>query len=88
MAEAYALKEGLMLAQHIGCKLPDRCWVHVPSIIQSDCTEVVQTMKDGGFSTNSAAVLYDECNIIWSGFRDISIEHCSREAYHIRQHMN
>jgi len=27
-----------------------------------------------------AAVLYDECNIIWSGFQDISIEHCSREA--------
>ena len=71
MAEAYALKEGLMLAQHIGC---DRL------IFESDCMEVVQTIKDGGFSTNLAAVLYDECNIIWSGFQDISIEHCSREA--------
>jgi hypothetical protein len=41
--------------------------------------EVVQTMENGGFSANSAATLYDECNIIWSGFQDISIEHCSRE---------
>lgn len=42
--------------------------------------EVVQTMKDGGFSATSAAALYDECNIIWSRFQDISIEHCSREV--------
>ena len=40
MAEAYALKEGLMLAQHIGCNR---------LIIQSDYMEVVQTMNDGGF---------------------------------------
>ena len=58
MAEAYALKEGLMLAQHIGCNR---------LIFESDCMEVVQTMKHGGFLKNLAAVLYDECNIIWSG---------------------
>jgi hypothetical protein len=62
MAEAYAMKEGLMLAQHIGCNR---------LIIQSDYMEVVDTMKDGGFTANSAATLYDECNIIWSGFQDI-----------------
>lgn len=71
MAEAYALKEGLMLAQYIGCNR---------LIIQSDCMEVVEIMKDGGFLANSAAAIYDDCNIIWSGFQDISIEHCSREA--------
>jgi ribonuclease HI len=71
LAEAYALKEGLMLAQHIGCN---------QLIIQSDRMEVVETMKDGGFTTNSAAAVYDECNIIWSGFQDITIEHCNREA--------
>jgi hypothetical protein len=59
MAEAYALKEGLMLAQHIG---------YNRLIIRSDCMEVVDTMKDGGFTVNSAAALYDEFNIIWSGF--------------------
>lgn len=71
MAEAYALKEGLMLAQRIGCN---------KLIIQSDCMEVVQIMQDRGFSANSAAPIYDECNIMWSGFQEISIEHCSREA--------
>jgi len=71
MAEAYALKERLMLAQPIGCNR---------LIIQSNCMEVVQTMKDGGFTANSATALYDECNIIWSRFQDIMIEHCNREA--------
>jgi hypothetical protein len=42
--------------------------------------EVVETMKDGGFSGTSAAALYDECITIWSGFQEISIEHCSRDA--------
>jgi len=42
--------------------------------------EDVETMKDGGFSTTSAMAVYDECNIIWSGFQDISIEHCNRDA--------
>ena len=55
MAEAYALKEGLMLTQHIGCNR---------LTVQSDYMEVVETMNNGGFSANSAAALYDECNII------------------------
>jgi len=42
MAEAYALKEGLLLAQHVG---ENRL------IIQSDCMEMVETMKDGGRQT-------------------------------------
>jgi ribonuclease HI len=70
MAEAYALKEGLMLAQRIGCN---------KLIIQSDCMEVVQIMQGGGFSANSAAPIYDECNNLWSGFQEITIEHCNRE---------
>ena len=71
MAEAYALKEGLLLAQHIGGNR---------LVIQRGCMEVVETMKEGGFSANSAAAIYDECIIIWSGFQEISIEHCSRDA--------
>jgi len=66
MAEAYALKEGLMLAQHIGCNR---------LIIQSNCMKVVQIMMEGGFSANLAAAVYDDCNTIWSGFQDISIKH-------------
>jgi ribonuclease HI len=71
MQEAYALREGLMLAQHIGCN---------QIIIQSDCMEVVMITQDEGFIANSAAAIYDECNTIWSGFQDIKIGHCNREA--------
>jgi len=71
MAEAYALKECLMLAQFIGCNRP---------ILQSDCMGVVETIKDGGFSATLAASLNDECNIIWNGFQKISIEHYNRDA--------
>lgn len=78
MAEAYSLKEGLMLAQYIGCNR---------LIVQSDCMEVVQMMDNGGFSATLAAALYDECNIIWSGFQDISIEHCSREVNQVAQNL-
>jgi len=59
MAEAYALKEGLMLAQHVGANR---------LIIQSDCMEVVEIMTAGGFTANSAAAIYDECDTVWGGF--------------------
>ena len=70
IVEAYALKEGLSLAQHIGSNR---------LVIQADCMEV-ETMKEGGFSANSTATIYDECNTVWSGFQEISIEHYSRDA--------
>ena len=52
--EVYALREGLLLAQHIGCQ-----WL----IIHSDCLEVVDTMKQGGVSA-----IYDECMALWQDF--------------------
>jgi hypothetical protein len=55
MAEAFALKEGLMLAQYIGGNR---------LIVQTDCMEVVETMENAGFTANSAAAIYDECNIV------------------------
>ena len=42
--------------------------------------KVVEIMRNGGFYGNSAAAIYDECNIVWGGFQEISIEHSSREA--------
>lgn len=60
MAEAFALKGKLLLAQHVRCNL---------LIVQSDCIEVVETMTNGDYLTNSGATMYDECNIVWSGFR-------------------
>jgi hypothetical protein len=71
MAEAYAFREGLSLAQHIGIQ---------NFTSQTDCAQMVQTMKDGGFSATSAAAIYDDCNILWSGFGKVLIEFCNREA--------
>jgi ribonuclease HI len=70
MAEAYALKEGLMV-EHIG---DNRL------VVQSDCMEVVEIMMNDGFTANSAAAVYDECKIVWGGFQEVAIEHTSREA--------
>lgn len=71
MAEAYALKEGLMLAQQIGCNRV---------IFQSHCMQVVDTMKDGGFSATTAAAIYEECHDLWKNFANVDIQHCNREA--------
>jgi hypothetical protein len=74
MAEAYAFREGLTLAQRIGAN---------NFIIQTDCVQVVDTMKQGGFSATSSAAIYDDCIIMWSGFGAVSVEFCNREANHV-----
>ena len=71
MAEAHALKEGVMLAQHIG---------GIRLIFQSDCQEVVDIMSNEGFTANSGAAIYDEIMIVWKGFDQISMEHLHSEA--------
>jgi hypothetical protein len=64
MAEVIALREGLLLAQHIGCS---------QLMIQSDCLEVVETMRQDGFSATASAPVYDECNQLWQKFASIAI---------------
>jgi ribonuclease HI len=71
MAEAMALREGLTLAQQVGCSR---------LLIQSDCAEVVETIKQGGLSATASVPIYDECAQLWQEFVSISIEHCNREA--------
>jgi hypothetical protein len=71
MAEAYALREGLCLAQHIGCSR---------FIIQSDNIQVVEAMLDGGFSATAAAAIFLDCNFLASGFSKVSYEFCPRES--------
>lgn len=56
IVKAYALKEALMLAQYIGGKR---------LIVQSNCMEVVEIMRNRGFRANSVVAIYDEYNIIW-----------------------
>jgi len=70
MAEAMALKEGLLLAQHIGCN---------SFIVHSDCMEVMDTMKSG-FSSTVGAPIFDECFQLWQNFEAIYLEKCDREA--------
>jgi hypothetical protein len=71
MAEAYTLWEGLCLAQHIGCN---------NFFIQSDNSEVTETIQDGGFcSTSSAAIFYD-CAIPATSFTKVEFIHSQREA--------
>jgi hypothetical protein len=41
---------------------------------------VVETMNNGGFSATASAVIYDDCNVLWSGFDNVNMEHCNREA--------
>lgn len=69
-AEAMALKEGLRLAQQIGCN---------SFILQSDCSEVVETIRVG-WSAAASAPMYDDCFLLWQNFYAISIERCDREA--------
>jgi ribonuclease HI len=71
MAEVIALREGLLLAQQIGCS---------QLMIQSDCLEVVETMKQYGITATASAPVYDECNQLWQDFVLIAIEHCNQEA--------
>lgn len=49
-------------------------------VVQSDCSEVVSTMEQGGFSASSASAVYEECYSVWVGFDAISIEHGNRNA--------
>jgi hypothetical protein len=53
MAEAYALREGLCLAQHLGCN---------KFIIQSNNLQVIDTMLIDGFSSMASATIFDDCH--------------------------
>ena len=41
---------------------------------------VVDTMMQSGFSSTSAAAIYDACSVLWSGFNEVSVEYFNREA--------
>ena len=71
VAEAYALREGLFLAEQVGCD---------KFIIQTDYLQVVEAMQDGGFSPTTLVVIFHEYHILRLGLDNITIEHCNREA--------
>jgi hypothetical protein len=49
--------------------------------------QLVDTMTNGGFSATSSAAIYDDCNILWSGFDNVSIEFCNREANRVEHEL-
>lgn len=70
MAEAYALRHGLLLAQQLGIR---------NLIVESDCMEVINTMNDGGFSSTGTTAIYADCNVLSIGYTSVSFVHCPRE---------
>ena len=70
-AEALALRYGLSLEHKAGCNR---------LIVNSDNLEVIETMKNGGRSTGTAAAVFDDCYFLDCDFPLTSFEHCFREA--------
>ena len=69
-AEARALRDGLILASQIGCTRIE---------VESDCSEVVEIMQDGGNSLGPAAAIYEECSFLSRGFGQVIFMHTPRE---------
>jgi hypothetical protein len=69
-AESHALKQGLILAQTLGCNR---------TIMASDCLEVVNMMQKGGYSLGIAAAVIDDCYHLATEFPKVIFEFCYRE---------
>jgi hypothetical protein len=70
-AEAYTMKQGLLLAQMVGCNR---------IIISSDNSDAVKIMQEGGNSSGVAATIFDDCYYLSSEFSRVQFEHSFREA--------
>ena len=70
-AEARGLRDGLILANDLGCNN-----LHV----EADCMEVIDTMQNGGNSLGPAAAIYEECSFLACNFNIIEFNYCPREA--------
>ena len=70
-AEACALRDGLLLAGKIGCN---------KLMVESDCSDVVEVMQNGGNSLGAAAAIYEECTFLRRNFARVSFSHCPREV--------
>uniref|UniRef100_A0A0A9BCZ9 RNase H type-1 domain-containing protein n=1 Tax=Arundo donax TaxID=35708 RepID=A0A0A9BCZ9_ARUDO len=70
-AEDLALRDGLILAGQIGC---------MKIMVESDCMEVVEIMREGGDTRNVTAAIYEDCTFLCRGFSHVSFNHCPREA--------
>lgn len=71
MAEALALRFGLNLATSVGC---------AKVIVNSDSTDVIMAMQDGGNTSGSSVAILDNCFHMARDFTYVRYEHCHREA--------
>jgi hypothetical protein len=69
--EAMALRDELMMVQAIGLS---------KMVINLDCVEVVDVMKNGCHIQGHAAVIYKDCLFLCREFNDVIFKHCSRES--------
>lgn len=69
-AEAQALRDGLRLAERVGC-------THV--YVESDCMEAIQALAHPRQHRIVGSAFLDECRLILAGFSS-RISHCPREA--------
>jgi ribonuclease HI len=74
MAEARAVRDGLLLAGQLGCNKVE---------VESDCMEVIETMMDNGNSAGVAAAIFEECAFLARGFSKVSFSFCPRESNHV-----
>lgn len=74
MAEAMALRFGLSLALSAECNKME---------VNSDNTEVIETMKNGGRSSSVAAVIFDDCYHLACDFPHVIFDHVPREANYV-----
>jgi hypothetical protein len=70
LPESHAIKQGLLLAQIIGCNR---------IILTSVCMDAISVMKEGGQSSGVAAAIFDDCYHLASEFPKIIFEHSFRE---------
>ncbi|XBI12163.1 hypothetical protein VPH35_139070 [Triticum aestivum] len=70
-AEALALQFGLNLAQSFACSR---------LVINSDNSDVIQAMKDGGLFAGPAAAMIDDCYHMPRVLGQVRFEHCLHEA--------
>ena len=70
-AEARALRNGLLLANDMGCN---------KLYVEADCMEVIDVMQNGGNFLGHAAAIYEECTFLARNFSFIVFNHCPREA--------
>ena len=61
----------MLLAALVGCNRIE---------INSDCTDVISVMTNGGNSLGPAAAIYEECIFLCRNFTEVIFLHCPRKA--------